>query len=138
LTRSAITLLLGGGVLVAIAGCGSGTTFANHPRPPAPIVVSAAITRSGVTVSPNHFGAGIVQLDVANLTGRSQQLTLQSVGSPSFQQQTGPINPQDTAELKANLATGQYSIAVTDPSVKAATLAVGAPRPSSQNQLLQP
>jgi hypothetical protein len=91
-----------------------------------------------VTVSPNHFGAGIVQLDVANLTGRSQQLTLQSVGSPSFQQQTGPINPQDTAELKANLATGQYSIAVTDPSVKAATLAVGAPRPSSQNQLLQP
>ncbi len=130
--------MLAGFAAVVLAGCGSSGTFANRPRPPAPIIVTAAITHNGVTVSPASFGAGLIQLDIANLTQSSQQLTLRAPGSSQPISQTGPINPQDTAEIRANLAQGTYSVAVSDSKVKSATLAVGAARPSSQNQLLQP
>jgi hypothetical protein len=138
LTRFAATLPLAGAVVVLVAGCGSSASFKNKPRPATPIVVTAAITRSGVTVSPTHFGAGLIQLDIANLTGRSEQLTLRAPGSTQPISQTGPINPQDTAEIRANLAEGSYSVSASDAGLKAATLAVSAARPSSQNQLLQP
>jgi hypothetical protein len=136
--KPTLATLLSGALLVTFAsGCGSTKTFRNDPRPAAPIVVTAAITPAGVTVSPSHFGAGLVQFVVANLTSASQQLTVQSTAK-SFQQQTGPINPQDTAELKADLGQGVYLISTSTPGLKAATLAVGKPRPTSNDQLLQP
>jgi hypothetical protein len=133
--------VLGGLLALFVAGCGSGKNYANNPRPPVPIVVAAAISPNGVSVSPSRFGAGLIQLVVTNLTSSSQQLTLESRtggGKPAFSQQTGPINPQDTASLSANLVTGDYAVRVADRKVKAALVTVGAPRPSSQNQLLQP
>lgn len=138
LTRFVATLPLAGAVVVALGGCGSTGKFENKPRAAAPIVVTAAITRSGVTVSPAHFGAGLVQLEIANLTGSSQQLTLRAPGSAQPIGQTGPINPQDTAQISADLAEGSYSVSASTGNLKSATLAVSAPRPSSQNQLLQP
>lgn len=122
-------------------GCGTGKTYRNNPRPPQPIVVAAAIAPGGITVSPATFGAGLIQLVVTNLTTSSQQLEVvarDAGGGTAFQQQTGPINPQDTAQLKANLVPGAYSVRVTDGRVRGAVLKVGATRPSSQNQLLQP
>jgi hypothetical protein len=129
-------------VLLALAaglgGCGSARKFADAPPPPAPLIVAAAITPAGISLSPDHLGAGLVKLVVTNLTGNSQQLTLAASGGGAFQQQTAPINPEDTAQLKAQLGAGRYTVSVKDAAVKAAGLAVGARRPSSQNQLLLP
>ncbi|GAC1436985.1 MAG: hypothetical protein NVSMB51_09540 [Solirubrobacteraceae bacterium] len=100
--------------------------------------MTAAITRSGVNVSPNSLGAGLVQVIVTNLTNRSQQLTLSSQGGQDFNQQSGPINPQGTARLQANLAQGRYSLHVASTALHSARLSVGPTRPPSNNQLLQP
>jgi hypothetical protein len=126
------------GLAAGLAGCGGGAKFADQPRPAAPIVVAAAITPTGVSLSPDHFGAGLVQVIVTNLTPSSQQLVLQSAGSGAFQQQTAPINPKETAQLKARLGAGRYTVSVKNAAVKGARLAVGAERPGSQNQLLLP
>jgi hypothetical protein len=126
----------------SLTACGAGKPYANNPRPPSPIVVTANISPTGVSVSPSSFGAGPVELIVANLTTTSQQLTIEAndgLGAGSgLRQQTGPINPQDTASLKANVPTGSYSVRVEDRGIRAARLHVGPSRPSAQNQLLQP
>jgi hypothetical protein len=122
-------------------GCGTGKNYANNPRPAEPIVVAAAITPNGISVSPPTFGAGLVQLVVTNLTTSSQQLEIYTgagTARHSVLQQIGPINPQDTAQVKLQLGTGAYSVRVNGRKVKDAVVKVGAPRPTSQNQLLQP
>lgn len=143
LSRSVRPFLVAAVLPVAVGGCGSTKPYANNPRPAEPIVVAAAIAPGGISVSPESFGAGLVQLVVTNLTNSSQQLEIvsrgqSSGGTPLLQQQTGPINPQDTASLKANLGQGAYTVRVSDHKIKAAVFTVGAARPSSQNQLLQP
>jgi hypothetical protein len=144
-TSGPVTLRLAASLSVAALsatalGCGSGKTYQNNPRPPQPIIINASISPAGISVSPSSFGAGLIQLVVVNLTTSSQQLEVVSRGSgaTAVAQQTGPINPQDTAQLKANLAPGAYNVRVSDSTVKGAVLTVGAQRPSSQNQLLQP
>ena len=37
---------------LSIAGCGGGKDFANDPRPPTPVNITAAISDDRVTVSP--------------------------------------------------------------------------------------
>jgi hypothetical protein len=128
---------------LVLAGCGSTTNYANNPRPPAPIVVTGAIASDKISISPANFGAGPIELIVTNLTGASQVLTLETnnpIGSSptGISQQTSPINPQDTASLKATLTQGTYSVHVTSGQIKPATLQVGPSRPSAQNLLLQP
>jgi hypothetical protein len=124
------------------AACGDEDDYANEPRPPAPIVVSAAVTDSAVSVSPREFGAGPVNLIATNQTEKAQEITLETdeIGGtePGIQQRTGPINPGDTATLKADLRPGTYRIAVDGDEIKAAALEVGDARPSAQNELLQP
>jgi len=123
-------------------GCGEEDDYANNPRPPEPIVVSASINEGKVSVSPRRFGAGPITLIVANETQRAQEITLQTdeVGGsePGIEQRTGPINPGDTASLKADLREGTYRVAVDGDDIAPAALNVGAERPSAQNQLLQP
>jgi hypothetical protein len=126
-----------------LAGCGSQANYANNPRPPAPIVVTGAIASDKVSISPASFGAGPIELIVTNLTGASQVLTLETnnpIGSssPGISQQTSPINPQDTASLKATLVQGTYSVHVSSGQIKPAALTVGPSRTSAQNLLLQP
>lgn len=126
----------------AVVACGEEDDYANEPRPPAPIVVSAAVTDNRVSVSPREFGAGPVNLIVTNQTERAQELTLETdeIGgdAPGIQQSTGPINPGDTASLKADLASGTYRVAVDSQNIRAAALDVGEERESAQNELLQP
>ena len=132
------------GVVVLAAGCGSDTSYKNNPRPPAPITVTASISDKAVSVSPSRFGAGPVTLVVTNQTGRSRELVLKSeqvAGSGKTgqaAQDTGPINPQGTASLKADLRQGSYSVNVRDGSLRGGRLTVGRPRKSAQNELLQP
>ena len=125
----------------AVAGCGaSNNDYKNNPRPATPIVVTAAINRNEVALSPKRIGAGPISLIIANETGAAQQVTLESEGldTKGTKQETGPINPAETATLKANIKQGTYSVHVDGDAIKAARLHVGAERPSAQNDLLQP
>jgi hypothetical protein len=122
-----------------VAGCGASNDYKNEPRPPAPIVVTASINKNQVAVSPRRFGAGPITLIVTNQTGASQQLTLEvNSGQAGFKGRTGPINPRDTGQLKADLARGTYSVHVDGNSIRPAQLTVGRERASAQNDLLQP
>ena len=123
-------------------GCGEEDDYKNEPRPPAPIVVSAAITEDEVSVSPRTFGAGPITLIVTNQTQSDQEVILETeeIGgnAPGIEQETGPISPGDTASLKADLREGTYRVAVDGRGISEAALDVGEPRESSQDQLLQP
>jgi hypothetical protein len=127
---------------LALTGCGGDDEFANSPRPAPPITVSAAISAGRVTVSPANFGAGAIELIASNQTKTSQRLTLRSraIGrtGPPLEQSTGPINPGDTASLKADLAQGSYVVSARSSSIDPAQIAVGAPRTSAADSLLQP
>ena len=135
--------LIVAGATLLVAGCGEeNDDYANEPRPPAPIVISASISDDQVSVSPRSFGAGPITLIVTNQTDEAREVTLETdeIGgdSPGIEQNSGPINPGDTASLKADLATGTYRVGVDGKGISATTLEVGDERPSSQNQLLQP
>jgi hypothetical protein len=130
---------------VLAAGCGSsGDDYKNTARPPAPIVVSAAIDDQAVQISPTHVGAGAIRLVISNQSGSAQQVTLETTDDPGSGPgekavQTGPINPRETASVSADVRRGTtYALHVGGDEVRAARLVVGAPRASSQNDLLQP
>jgi hypothetical protein len=139
------TPLTAAGVAVALAfgvgGCGD-DEFANDARAPSPLILSASITPTDVTVSPARLGAGAIELIASNLTTRSQRLTLRSQsptgGADPLQQRTGPINPGDTASLTADLAPGTYRVTTGSAAIAPATIRVGAARRSAQDQLVQP
>ena len=130
------------GVAALAVGCGEEDDYENEPRPATPIVVSAAITDDRVSVSPRNFGAGPITLIVTNQKQSSQEVVLETeeIGGsePGIEQQTGPINPGDTASLKADLREGTYRVAVQGGGIAEAGLDVGESRESAQNQLLQP
>lgn len=125
---------------VVVSGCGSNNDYKNEPRPPAPIVLTASISKERVSVSPAQFGAGPVSLIITNETGAPQEVTFESAtgGTGSCSQKTGPINPAGTATVKCDLPTGDATVSVASGGIKAATLKVGAKRKSSQDQLLLP
>ena len=133
-----VVLLAAGAV--PVLGCGANDEYENAARPPSPVTVTAAITDRGVSVSPERLGAGPVTLIVANLTDEAHELTFETeeIGGTGggIQQSTGPINPGDTARLQADLASGAYEVSID--GAAPAPLRVGAPRPESQDQLLQP
>jgi hypothetical protein len=125
---------------VAVAGCGSDGHYANEPRPPTPIVVTAAVLPGKISVSPTKFGAGPISLIVTNQTDTSQRVAVvrQINGQPQQLEQTAPIDPHDTASLKTDVDRGRYLIRVGGDGIAPARVSVGAPRPSAQNKLLQP
>jgi hypothetical protein len=127
-------------LVAGIAGCGASSDYANLPRPPAPITVTAAIIKGRVLVSPTRFGAGPITLVVTNQTPRSQELTFETSelgGSQSgVRQQSGPINPQSTATLKVDVRQGSYIL--RGQGIRPARIVVRGRRPSAQNDLLQP
>jgi len=128
-------------MVLAVAGCGSGSSYKNDPRPPQTIVISTAILPDKVSVSPVKFGAGPVSVTVANETDASQQLSIVRKVNGQTQQtndKTGPINPHDTATMKAELDEGDYELRVEGNGIEPAVISVGARRASAQNDLLQP
>ncbi len=125
----------------ALLACGGEEDYANEPRPPAPINVSAAISPSKVTVSPDEFGAGPITLLIANLTDEDQRVTLETrdlAQESGIRQQSAVINPQGTGTLKVDVEEGTYVVSVDREGIREATLKVGSERPSSQDELLQP
>ena len=128
--------------LVTAAGCGSDSDYANNPRPPAPINVTAAITNQRVSVSPQRFGAGPIVLVISNQSTSAQEVTFETdeLGGtePGRTFSTTPINPRGTATLKVEVRQGDWKLHTGDGGIRAAALSVGKQRKSAQDDLLQP
>jgi hypothetical protein len=121
------------------AGCGGEESYSNDERPPAQIVLTAAIGPDAVSVSPMTFGAGPVSLVVVNQTGAAQRVTFEATGGDGgLMQRTGPIDPGDTATLKADVPKGKVTVRVQGDGIDPAVLTVGAARGGARDELLQP
>jgi hypothetical protein len=149
LQAGTVAAVLGGRVyggfalaLVSVAGCGGGGDYANKPRPPAPINVTAAITDSRIDVSPKQFGAGPIVLIISNQSSSAQKVTFETDelggSQPGRRFNTTPINPRATATLKVDVRQGRWKLSTGRQSIRAVDLRVGRKRKSAQNQLLQP
>ena len=115
---------------LTLAGCSTSHSPPGHPSRDRPTVVATAITTDGVSISPDHLGAGPVKLVITNMTHASQQLAVASTGTGAFRQETAPINPQDMAQLRARLVPGSYTVSVRTAGLKSASLAVASPPPA--------
>ena len=128
--------------LATVAGCGGDEDYANDPRPPAPINVTAAITDSRVSVSPQRFGAGPIVLVISNQSTSAQEVTFETdeLGGeePGRTFNTTPINPRGTATLKVEVRPGDWKLRTEDGAIQAAAVSVGKARETAQNDLLQP
>jgi hypothetical protein len=143
--RTKYVMLAGAAAATALAGCGGGKQFANNPRPPAPVDLTIYINDSHVSVSPQSLGAGPIIFIVTNQASHSESLQIKSAGGASGQPvETGPINPQATATVKADLQPGDYIVGTNDAAtagssaIQPAQLHLGKSRPSADNLLLQP
>jgi hypothetical protein len=136
------TLALATAVAAAVAGCGGGEDYANRPRPATPINVTAAITDERVSVSPNTFGAGPIVIIVSNQTTERQTLTIETEelggSQPGLRTSSRPIAPRGTGTLKLDVRQGTYAVSTRGRGIEPATVEVGKPRKSAQDELLQP
>jgi hypothetical protein len=135
---------------LAICGCGGGTTFANKPRPATPVNLTVYINNARVSLSPSSVGAGPVVFIVSNSASQTETLAIKSPDGAQTVANTGPINPQATAEVTVNFQNpGDYTLSTSKSgltqaaqaspsSIQAAKLHIGPPRASASNQLLQP
>jgi hypothetical protein len=137
---------------LTVAGCGSAGTFANKPKPPAPVDLTVYINNARVSLSPSTVGAGPVIFIITNQANSAQSLSILPAGASAAQPlaNTGPINPQGTAQVSVNFpSSGDYTLTTagsgqtdaqlaTAPSIAPAKLHIGGPRPSASNVLLQP
>ena len=121
-----------------VAGCGSTHTYANKDRPPSPVTISGSINASKVRITPISVGAGPLVILMANLTDRPQNLRFETDGSGPGIRSTTVIPPQGTGQLQVDPPKGAYVVSVAGGTVKAASLKIGAKRPSAQNTLLEP
>jgi hypothetical protein len=134
--RSPVCALVLAGALAA-ASCGEDEEHANRERPASTIDVTAAILDDGVHVSPRKVGAGPIRLLVSNQTGDAQELTFATGGGDAgVTRTTPPIAASGTATLQVDVTEGSYEVSAGD--LRAATVQVGAARPSAQNELLLP
>jgi hypothetical protein len=138
---------------VTVCGCSSSGTFANRQSPPQPVNVTVYVNDSKVSASPSKVGAGPVNFIVTNQASKSVALTILPAGSSAGQPvaDTGPINPQATAQVTVNFSSrGDYTVATTSggsteasaatstSAIQPATIHVGAPRAGGSTQLLTP
>jgi hypothetical protein len=137
-TRTWLVAVLAVVVAGPLAGCGSTPNYANDPRPPAPIAVSASVNAGRISVSPARIGAGPIRLLVANLGKKSLEVIVDPVDADGTGARSGLINPQSTASLQLTVTQGTYKLKSAQGSVAPGTLSVGKRRKSAQNQLLLP
>jgi len=131
-------------LVVGVAGCGgSGGSYANASRPPAPVSVSVYVTDGHVNVSPSRVGAGPVMLLIANESTRSRDVTLTAPAGGSGScvaddASSGPINPQGNARIQIPFVAGVCAVGVAGGGPQPARLVVGPERQSAQQDLMQP
>ena len=130
----------------ALVGCGSGTKFANKPRPATPVNLTVYINNQRVSVSPASVGAGPVVFIVTNQANKSESLTIKAAGGGGAPlANTGPINPRGTAQVTVDFNSGLYTVTTAKTGATDAALAgasritpailhIGPPRPSAQQR----
>src|SRR3954471_12536076 len=118
---------------LVVAGCGQ-DDFKNDPRPPIPAEVSVKIAKDGVAVSPREFGAGLVNLTIANLTTEPGTLAIQG----PVDEDSSEIPTAGTDTVKVEMKTGSYEASVTGVAARPFSFTVGPERPTGQNDLLLP
>jgi hypothetical protein len=125
----------------ALAACGDTEPRTNDPRPPTPVMLTAAVHDDVVQVSPSRVGAGPIVLIVSNQSKRPQRVTFETdeLGGRTAGRRasTGTIAPQGTGRLTIDARTGRYAVHAGD-GIRTAHVRVGAPRGSAQDQLLLP
>jgi hypothetical protein len=122
-------------VATAAAGCGS-EDHPNEPRPASPIEVTARVDQERVTVAPNSFGAGLVNLTISNQSDQTVELTVEG---QQLQAASNPIQPNAVGVFKVDFEEGEYQVtAGSQSTAQPQVLRVGPERPSSQNQVLLP
>lgn len=119
---------------VALSGCGEVEVYDSKERPPATLTLATYIGPNGISVSPRAIGAGPVLVVITNQ--KPELARLRIVGEQV--DQTVAVNPLDTANIKLNFVPGGYSFSAGDAPGAQTRVAVGPPRPSAQNELLQP
>jgi hypothetical protein len=120
---------------LSLGACGE-EDFTNDPaRASASINVTARVDKREVVVSPDRFGAGLVNFTIANFSDSPVRFTLSGPKEVASQ----PIPPGAPGSLKIELPEGSYeATAGQAASPQPATVEVGPARPGSQNKLLLP
>jgi hypothetical protein len=146
-TRKATILLAIPVSAALLAGCGDGGgQRTSELRPPAPALISAAVTDDGIILSPSRIGGGPVTLAVTNESEIRRRVTFASnspAGTAGQEDagagQSASLAPGVNALLRANLEPGSsWSVTVDDETIDPQVLYVGPERPSSQNDLMLP
>jgi hypothetical protein len=133
-SRRATFAALAAAAAVSLGACGSDDVD-NNPRPAAPINVTARVDSDKVVVSPDRFGAGLVNFTIANLSDSVVRFTLTGPRDTA----TPEIQPGAPGTLKVELPEGSYQATAGDGvAIQAATVEVGPKRPSSRDKLLLP
>jgi hypothetical protein len=135
---------------LSLGACGSSDFTNEPPRAAASIAVAARVDQREVVVSPDHFGAGLVNFTITNFSDAPIRFTLSGPKETASQQippgapagssgsQTPPVTPT-TASLKVELPEGRYEVtAGQGSSAQPDTIEVGPKRPSSSERLLLP
>ena len=130
-------LILPFGALAAalsLASCGE-DDFANDPRPPAPVQLTARIGDDDVTVSPQEIGAGIASITISNQSKDPASLVLEGPTDEASEE----ILPNNVATIKIVLDEGEYTATAGEGNEqREGVLNVGSERASSSNDLLLP
>jgi hypothetical protein len=133
------------GLMLLVVACGgddSGQERSNTPRPPTPILVTAALDDTEVRVSPATFGSGPVVFIVSNQSSEPQRVTFETdeLGGDTggIRQSTREIAPRSTGELKVDPPEGTYRLTASSGDVNPIAIEVSARRESAQGELLLP
>jgi hypothetical protein len=100
-------LIAGVGVATIVAACGERDFDHGTPQPPVVVPITGVVTAQQVTVSPGRIGAGPIVLRVSNKDEDSHTVILEGART---RERVGPINPQDTATITAELPRGVYAV----------------------------
>ena len=130
---------------LAVSACGATSKGATTPRPPSPVNLTVYIDNQRVSVSPDSVGAGPVAFIITNQASQAESLAVLPAGSAAGQPlaNTGPINPQATAQVTVNFTSpGNYALSTggggSGSPIRAASIHVAGQRSSSDTQVLQP
>jgi hypothetical protein len=127
-------------VAVLFAGCGD-EDFEREARAPVRVELSGVIQNDGVTVSPTRgLGAGPFEFTISNQTDAPHTVTLEG---ERVKVDAGSIQPTDTLTFRQTLEPGRYEIRAgseqaVPKEIKPAVLDIGAERPDSNSDLMQP
>ena len=100
-------LIAGVGVATILGACGQQDTDRSSSRTPVVVRITGVVTARQVSLSPSRIGAGPIVLTVSNQDEDSHTAVLEGGRTRA---QVGPINPQDTATITAELPPGVYAV----------------------------